>query len=256
MSDPLTNLLQQRYYQNMHARPNRAGVHSVTDLGELAARLGALDVYDRRGDVIWMDACEDSITKRWTVTGSGAGYSAGQNWLYCKNGVSAYLLIAGSDADRYMLLTKLVSNAPATSKVGLEFSFAMDSNIEYLEVGMQCFDGAERYDYLARYTISTKILSFLNSQSEWEEIETLEYDLFVGPPGWHTWKLVIDTYEEQPERMLLDGWEFLLGDFSPASAADAGDPGLHLHIKAVSSSGNNGELYVDDILFTMNEPEN
>ncbi len=54
MTDPLTNLLQQRYYQNMHARPKRAGVHSVTDLGELAARLDSLDVYDRRGDVVWM----------------------------------------------------------------------------------------------------------------------------------------------------------------------------------------------------------
>jgi len=256
MPDELTNLLQQRYYQNMHARPKRAGVYSVTDLGELAARLGALDVYDRRGDVVWMDDCEDAITKRWTVTGSGAGYSAGQNWLYCKNGVSAYRLIGGSDSDRYMMITKLMANAPAASKVGLEWSFALDSNIEYLEIGMQYFDGAERYDYLARYTISTKILSFYNSQSEWEEIETLGYDLFEGPPDWHTWKLVIDAYEEDPERIMLDGWEFLLSDFSPASDTDSGDPGLQLHIKAVSSSGQNGEMYVDDILFTINEPGN
>ena len=240
----------------MHARPNRAGVHSVTDLGELAARLDSLDVYDRRGDVVWMDACEDSITKRWTVTGSGAGYSAGQNWLYCKNGVSAYQLIGGSDSDRYMMLTKLIPNAPAPSKTGLEFSFGLDSNIEYLEIGLQYFDGAERYDYLARYTISTKILSFLNSQSEQEEIETLEFDLFEGPPGWHTWKLVVDPFNEDPERILLDGWEFLLDDFSPASATDSSDPGLQLHIKAGSSSGQNGVLYVDDILFTMNEPDN
>ena len=240
----------------MHARPKRGGVYSVTDLGELAARLGALDVFDRRGDVVWMDDCEDAITKRWTLAGSGAGYAAGQNWYYCKNGVSAYRLVGGSDSDRYMLLSKIMAEAPAASKVGLEYSFALDSNIEYLEIGLQSFDGAERYDYLVRYTISTKILSFYNSQAEQEEIETLDFDLFEGPPGWHTWKLVIDPDEEEPLRIMLDGWEYLINDYAPASAADAGDPGLKLHIKAGSASGQNGELYVDDILFTINEPGN
>ncbi len=256
MSDQLTNLLQQRFYQNMHSRPKRGGVHSVTDLGELAARLGAIDVFDRRGDVVWLDPCEDAITKRWTVTGSGAGYTAGQNWLYCRNGVSAYRLIGGSDSDRYILLRKLFPNAPAASKVGLEYSFALDEEIEYLEIGLQKFDGAERYDFLARYTISTKILSFYNSQSEQEEIETLDYDLFEGPPGWHNWKLVIDPEEEEPVRIMLDEWEYVIADFAPASAADPADPGLQLHIKTGSTSGNNGVLYVDDILFTINEPGN
>jgi hypothetical protein len=256
MPDPLTNLLQQRYYQHMHARPTRGGVHSLTDLGELAARLGALDVFDRRGDVVWMDACEDALTKRWVVTGSGSGYAAGQDWLYCKNGVSSYRLIGGSDADRYMLLTKLIASAPAASRAGFEYSFAVDSNIEYLEIGLQLFNGAERCDYLCRYTISTRMISFYNSQSDQEEIETLEYDLFEGPPGWHTWKLVIDPAEERPERVLLDGWEYPLADFSPPSAADSSNPGLQLHIKAGSVSGQNGQLYVDDILFTTNEPGN
>ena len=50
----------------------QATVFPVTDLGELAARLGSIVSHDRRGDVIWLDGFEDGLDK-WQPTTSGSG---------------------------------------------------------------------------------------------------------------------------------------------------------------------------------------
>jgi hypothetical protein len=212
--------------------------------------------FDRRGDVLWIDPAEDSPSKRWTITTAGTGGEVKQSWLYCRNGESCYQLTGGSDGDLYAMISAPLPLEPDNSRVGFEFSFAFDSNVAAIEIGIKAYDGVNRFDYLLRYTISTKILAFYNSLDTWETIDTLDYDLFEGPPGWHTIKLVIDPTNELPARALLDNFSYDIGAYIPDSAADANSPCLQLQAKALSDSGQNGVVYVDDLILTTNEPGN
>ena len=66
-----------------HGHPDYGGaaplatVYTLQDLAELAARLGSIDVFDRRGNVLLLDDFESGI-KKWLFGGTGS-YSAG--WI-------------------------------------------------------------------------------------------------------------------------------------------------------------------------------
>jgi hypothetical protein len=56
--------------------------------------------------------------------------------------------------------------------------------------------------------------------------------------------------------MLLDQYDHDVGAYIPDSVADAGDPCYQVYAKAISTSSNNGVMYVDDLIFTTNETSN
>ena len=69
--------------------------YQVTDLGELAVRLGSPISHDRRGDVIWWDDFECTLNK-WQTVANGAGSSVALSDARARNGRYSALLISGS----------------------------------------------------------------------------------------------------------------------------------------------------------------
>ena len=75
----------------------RYTIFPVTDLGELAVRLGSPVAYDRQGNVIYTESFENGLAG-WDTDTSGAGASVDVSFGRGVHGAWAGRLVAGSDA--------------------------------------------------------------------------------------------------------------------------------------------------------------
>ena len=227
------------------------GVSPLSDLGELAARLGSINTYDRRGDTVWMDDFEDGIIK-WSTDTLGTGAAVASSSVYARNGAKSAKLTGGSDEDRYALITHRVTPL-VLSKVGFECSFNHSAAVQYVEWWLHYFNGTTIYHFAVRFSKVDGKLYYPATAYTWTAFATVA-GLFYGPIPFHTCKLVADPVALKYVRFLLDETEYDLSAYAPWSEAASGTPYWEGEIKVVSLGNQNGVVYVDDVIITQNEP--
>lgn len=225
---------------------------SISDMGEVAARLGSIVVYDKRGDVVHFDNFEDAILKWHTIVTDALCYTRFDS-THVRSGSQAVKLHTRA-LNGY--LAGLVKAAPilVSKRVGVEISF---SNISY-----NCFFSLELYFYdgaLLHYG-EVKIYPFTGKVYIWDKTET---DREIADLGKHlvyahfynTIKLVVDFKEDKFMRLLYNLNEYDLSAYETFTeeAADVETQYLvRVRIQATSNDENDG--WVDDFIFTQAEP--
>jgi len=84
-------------------------IYRLTDMGELAARLGSINTYDRRGDVIFLDSFESGLTA-WSPSSACTGSDLVQSAKHARSGGFSAKFVCGSDGTRQAQLAKQYSN--------------------------------------------------------------------------------------------------------------------------------------------------
>lgn len=119
----------------------KATVYASPDAGELAARLGSIVTYDRRGDVILLDDFESPVLK-WQTTVAGVGYVRLDN-SNVKSFSQALRLhsaaAAGPSTAIYKTLFTLISR-----RLGLELHLSKLANTYYIFTHIYHYDGTNR----------------------------------------------------------------------------------------------------------------
>ena len=228
-----------------------AGVSPLADLGELAARLGSIDTFDRRGDTVWMDDFEDGIQK-WAAESGGTGAEVTSSALRARNGGYCARLVAGSDGTRYAQLSRSVPYR-VPSRVGLEYSFTLDSNIEYIELDLLWLSTTVQLRGLIRYTRADKTLHYRDSTGT---LVLLASNISLSTYAWsfNTWKLVIDPDTKSYTRLIMGGVEYDLTGYRLAESAITGWHSINTIIFVRGNAGANGVVQVDDVIIKQNEP--
>jgi len=253
MSRALSQMLADQYYHSMVAARRRGPVWSVTDLGELAVRLGGIVHFDRRGDVVFLDAFEEGLLK-WGATYVGAGAGVALSNVLARSGGWSVLLTAGSDGGRYATISHVIPY-PVLSRFGLECSFCIDNNLAALTMAFSLYDGVNLRTAALKYDYVGKALQYKNDVGYYQNLAT-GLDLFhAGSPFW-TWKVVANFGEGTYERAILNETEYDLEGEGLGSEASAVVPNLEVWIQNKGVAGQNAEVYVDDVIITQNEPEN
>jgi hypothetical protein len=101
-------------------------IYRVMDLGELAVRLGSIDTFDRRGNVIFLENFEAGYLK-WATSINGTGSSVSLVAGIARSGEHSCLLVGGPGVGRFADVTRSVA-IPVIGKLGGEISFAIGSD--------------------------------------------------------------------------------------------------------------------------------
>ena len=226
-------------------------VYQLRDLAELAARLGSIDTFDRRGDVIELESFEHGLNNTYTAY-SGTGGAVDLSLLYAKSGHFSARLSAGSDLTHYALVRKQIV-ASAISRIGLEASFIWGGTPDSIRLIIQIFDGSYTYGGQLHYIPSTKQLLYTNSVGATVELDA-DVKLYNAAYAWHTIKLVIDPVTGTYARALLDGHAYAMSDIALYKAVSAIFPIIICDLSNYGRVAQNDSVYVDDMIVTQNEP--
>lgn len=240
-----------------HGYPPWSGVKKETvfslpiDMAELAARLGSIVTFDRRGDVLWLTDFDHGLAEIYTVA-SGIGSDHCLSTITTYRGAYSLKLIPGSADGDYAAATKLLPY-PVLSKFGLEASFTWHADVDYLYLRIIIFSGTQRSWWEIRLHETDGKIYYYDEDGNIQEIDDL--------PNWltstyifHTAKLVVDAETGNYVRLIVDDTGYPLGDYSGEVVDDATPPDMRCTISVYTTVGNNPPIYVDGVIITQNEP--
>lgn len=237
-------------------------VYTSTDIGELAARLGSIDTFDRRGNVIDLDDFESPILT-WHTAASSTGmvrHTSIQAW----SGAQSVQLLCGILVDDYAQMNKRFSSL-APGKVGMEVHWRLDNwggpgndADYYFRLLHSRVDGTADYHFQIRYDRTLGRWYFLTDKNT--EAPILEQSM---GDAWQPFKLVIDTTTGKYERVILSAQEIDMSEYGGYVTTPASyNPGeIYTTLRITQRDGlgvgtNYLYMLVDDFLLTQNEPEN
>lgn len=229
----------------------RVTTYQLTDLGELAARLGSPVTFDRRGDIIWWDDFECSLNK-WNTAISGTGASAAVSTERARNGENSAKLVAGSTGATNAGLTHR-QPIPVLSSLGYEISFCAASEVSWLQWDLEIYDGANVRSYLIRWRDDLNELHYYNAAAAFVPFASIG-QLRRDPTLFHTAKLVVDALAGQYRYFMLDSTVYSLAGIVANATPTATEPHMSIAIINFGRAGLNDTVYVDDAILTQNEP--
>ena len=225
--------------------------YQLTDLAELAVRLGSIDTFDRRGDVIWLDSFADGLNK-WGSLASGTGAAVGLSVARARNGQFCALLTAGSDASRSAEIGRLIA-LPVLSRLGCEVSFSLGSAIDLLDLVVDVFDGTNQVEYYVWWDADAETLNYLDVNGDAVILAT-GVDPWRSATLFHTWKVVVEASAREWVRVILDDRQYSLAGVAGYVIGPGSDRYLRLTVRLWGHAGENDTVYVDDPIITQNEP--
>jgi len=225
-------------------------VYALSDMSELAVRLGSVVEYDRRGDVFYISNFNEGLGV-WL----GAGNVPGRiefNQDYSKSGgISLKVFTTKTVANVWGLQAFLVPNH--VTVLGLETSFTFNSDMGNIIFRIQVEDDTDIYYYWVKLDTVNKKIYTADSSSTWVEFQT-GVSLMAGINVWHTLKLVIDAESKTFQRLLLDRFEYDLTAIAPYSTAIGANNQVYYGLDFYPKSTTQAEAFIDNIILTQNEP--
>ena len=239
-------------------------VHTLTDVGELAARLKSGNTFDRRGNVLWLDDFEDAL--KWEPDiGSGSGGSIALSAEAARSGAGSCKMTCPDTLGGYAQIRRY-SGYPVVSKIGSEISFTLPPSPGFgqLLLELTLDDGT---DWIVASV-------FWDMSDPDHRNHTL---LLVTPTGgvvfaddlhsylqsiycFHTLKLVADFVNKKYLRFILDHRTWDLSEYDlQIMTGPLVSIGVHLHTSFYvenNEAGTNPFCYADDSIITQNEPDN
>lgn len=240
-----------------HGYPPWSGVKKRTvtslpvDLGELAARLGSAVTFDRRGDVIFIDSF-DSGYHKWIASYGGDGGGVHISTKTARTGAYSTKLVTGKASTGHASLDKYHFE-PVLSKVGLEASFAPISADPLTRLSIYHYTGEGYYLFQVRYDYATETLEYLDSGPHWHELAA-GLAFFPNYTSFNSLKLVVDLEDNEYERVVFNANTYPLKDVAAVWVPGESAPYMALGISAVGDADDNYTVYLDDVIFTQNEP--
>ena len=227
------------------------GVSPLADLGELAARLGSINTFDRRGDTVWMDDFEHTLNK-WEVVLFGTGAAGAVSNNAARNGEYSAALTTGTGADPTVYLIHHFF-VPVPGKVGVEFSFSSGSWPSYVNLFLDLYDGVYHWSPNFRYNKVNSKLQVQDRTAGYVDVAT-SLVLKADSYHFHTAKLVVDMATGDYVRLLLNGVEYDISAYAMPRISDTSTPEATVAVVPEGNGTNSRIIYVDDVIITQNEP--
>lgn len=229
----------------------RQTIHQLTDLGELAARLGSPITFDRRGDVVFWDDFECGLAK-WIANNAGTGAAVALDTGFARSGENSVRLTAGSTSTMRAGILHY-EPFPVLSRIGFEIHVHMPFGNGAFEWNVQLADGAAKLNAGVRYDDATNQLQYRDTLNNWVTFAT-GVDMLGGQRAFHAGKLVIDFDTREYVRFIADAVTYDLSGIDPQSFASPEAPHMLVGASWFDDAGTNDYALVDDAIITQNEP--
>lgn len=224
---------------------------SISDIGELAARLGAINIYDKRGDVVDFDNFEEPILK-WAKTENG-----GSIYLHSavvKSGSQSCALLTSAGIGDSVSIKKMLNVTPS-KRIGLEFSFGTPIS-GLLKALPEYWDGEDYYEPAVELDLDNHLLyvyeGALYTRTLVGDVGTLYY--ILGGHFFYTMKLVVDFETGKFVRIMFGRYEWDISTLSIFKGPDPSAPHLEFDIYRENTDAVARLTSIDDFIFTQAEP--
>lgn len=222
----------------------------LSDLGELAARLGSVVTFDRRGNVILLDDFENGV-------GPWRPSSLGTNWVFAwdaqypySGGFCANMKTpSGAGANLY---AERHFSYPVLSKLGTEVCFSYLFHCRYFDVSLILYSGAYLHHPYARWNQATSMWQIRDENQTFHDVGT-SFPIYEDQRRYHTAKLVADFINEKYCHLLVDNQSIDLSAYSYYKVASSDVISGKLQLRLWSRE-TVAEAYIHHVIITQNEP--
>lgn len=226
-------------------------IYKLTDMGELATRLGSIVTFDRRGDVVWLDDFEAAVL-RWTA-GASAGSSAPvlsttEQWM----GVKSVYFATVAGAGEYSRIGK---NLPLSrlGKSGVEFFILLESRTPgYMQLRVNIEDGTNLSYAELRLDSQARTASIITPTGT----IVIATNCFPTYPNkvWVPVKLVVDMDTDLYTRLLIGDQGYDISSYALVPVAASTNRYLDVYICLVGDIIATMYAYLENFILTQNEP--
>lgn len=234
-----------------HKYRTTSSTYSIEDLAELAARLGSIVTFDRRGDVIFLESFEHG-RGRWDQTLSGTGAAVALEPAIFRTSGYSIRLTPGTDQSKSALILG-VMHPPRTSSIGFEFSFTTPNLFNQILAFLQFYDGTTQTLAWLRYYLPATTLDILTAPATYTTVAT-GITFAATAYNWYTLKLVADLTNVTYSRAIFGNVSYPLTDYDLVTSADSTSPQFQFGIALEGTGSANLHAYIDDIILTQDEP--
>lgn len=225
-------------------------ISNVVDSAELAARLGSINTFDRRGNIVWMDDFE-SDTSRWRHGLTGGRGSITTSAERCWMGSSSYKLVTGATSGDVVYITKYFS-VPSSSRIGVELHVHSPGTNNEILVLLYGDDGVNQYDGQLIYNVPTDTVAY--EPSAGADVP-LKRDV-LNIPAEHIWiplKMVIDWDTKRYVRAIVEDLDTDLSDQLLPTLGTTNTKFICIYIRVTSTAAGAQTVFLDNVILTQNE---
>jgi len=228
-----------------------ATVFGNIDSGELAARLGSINTFDRRGDTIWMEDFNSPVLT-WSQSEIGAGSAVVLTADEKFRGSQSVSLTAGPAARRYGMIKHGI-NPLRIGKLGLEISVRPSPFDSYIQISIDIDDAINHYVSILRYDTTDGTIDIWDGDPDWTSVPGAHR---ISPlfHSFSPFKFVIDTSTGKYVRAMLGRTQWDLSSYSMQSTALGPYQTCLIVIYNEAQGAAAATAYVDGVIVTQNEP--
>lgn len=224
---------------------------SISDMGEVAARLGSIDIFDKRGDVVFFDAFEEPLLSWEKVEVLGSVYLSSRD---VKSRSQAVELSTNIGLDNWASIRKPFSILPS-KREGFEVSFG-GVLAGWLFIDVEYRDGAHLYNATARFDAAGNLYVWDGDLADYTLVAAmgaLHYGL--GTHFFHTMKFVADFETGKYVRLMFSTQEWDISTISLRKTVSLVAPYLLVDVGRVNQDALAARISsVDDFILTQAEP--
>lgn len=226
-------------------------IFSIQDLGELAARLGSIVTFDRRGNVLWYDDFESGIEK-WIVIPSPGGKPISWSTKGSRNGIYSCLIQTSAAAEASAAIYKYLPY-PTLSNIGLEFSFAGIQHMDSLVATLWVLTATDTHRVRIKYERATGRVYYWPDEGDWV-YSGITAEFVLSRTLFNTFKLVGDFVINEYKRLIVNDQEVDLSGLALRRSDPTLAPLLAFEIRLYNTATNIAHALFDDVIITQNEP--
>lgn len=232
-------------------------IYTSTDIGELAARLGSPIIFERRGNVVFIESFEGNLRRRWYV-GKDPGVTVEQTAERARIGDFSLKIHTPVGAPASGFISTRIPYL-TVGNIGIEFTLARGYYPHWATLNFTIYTGTHGMSFVVSCPyLGTNDLTIDHDGGRAIIAEGGIYT--VGPAYtsyfFRTIKVVIDCINRKFLRLILDGVYYDLSAYTLTNWADNTPPYMEPQLYARASDDGENDVYFDSLIITRNEPPN
>jgi len=225
-------------------------IYRLDDMAELAARLGSVVTYDRRGDVLWVETFEHGLSGVITDT-VGVGSAAGLSALQSEYPPFSCYLTAGTTNPSYARVSHNIPT-PLSLGIGVVVSVNFYTGNDQLRLTISFYDGTYWYIATLRVDITAQEIYYYDADGDWVLAASNIGDL-ITYSIFHHIKLIVNLSTLCYVRLHIDDKVYLLTDIPIRRQALTSAKVISIIVVNYNTTGIDTPFYVDNIIVTTSE---
>ena len=228
----------------------RGNVNTVGN-AELAVRLGSIATFDRRGNILWMDDFE-GVFLNWGYSAVGIGAAVSLSTSQALTGSQSCKLTTSTIPDIPIIIYKRLAY-PILGRMGFEIAFTYSADIVHWRVSHVLYDGTSIHKPGIIYDKGLNAIYYYDNEGDTVKIADVptipSYDYLFNKV-----KLVVDFAKGKYVKLIFNDIEYPLTDIAYQKVTDDTLAHMYPNFSVWDPSVNNTNVYVDNVIFTQNEP--